>query len=188
MFLQLWHVGRQSHPFLQPDGRLPVAPSALSAGGISPTARGAQPHPVPRALERQEIPDVVDEFRRGAQLAQEAGFDGVEVHGANGYLLEQFLADGSNHRTDDYGGPIEHRARFFLEVVRLSHRSGAQIVSAFASTPRTPSAASRIPTAGRSGPTLSANWAASSLPMADIQFACEVQSASIISRRTLYSC
>jgi len=117
MFLQLWHVGRQLHPFLQPDGRLPVAPSALSAGGISPTARGAQPHPVPRALELQEIPGVVEEFRRGAQLAQEAGFDGVEVHGANGYLLEQFLADGSNHRTDDYGGPVEHRVCFFLEVV-----------------------------------------------------------------------
>ena len=117
MFLQLWHVGRQSHPLLQPGGVLPVAPSAVASGGTSPTRQGLLPHPVPRALELSEIPGIVEEFRQGAIHAKEAGFDGVEVHGANGYLLDQFLHDNSNLRTDAYGGSIENRTRFFLEVV-----------------------------------------------------------------------
>lgn len=117
MFLQLWHVGRQSHPDLQPGGVLPVAPSAICSGGQSHTKEGLKPHPVPRALALEEIPGIVADFAHGASLAKEAGFDGVEVHGANGYLLEQFLSDHANLRTDRYGGPLENRARFFREVV-----------------------------------------------------------------------
>ncbi len=116
IFLQLWHVGRQSHPVLQPGGALPVGPSAVISGESSPTRQGLLPQPVPRALELSEIPGIVEEFRQGALNAQAAGFDGVEVHGANGYLLDQFLHDNSNLRTDEYGGSIENRARFFLEV------------------------------------------------------------------------
>ncbi len=118
IFCQLWHVGRQSHPDLQPGGVLPVAPSALASGGESPVPSGImKPRVVPRALETDEVPGIVEEFRRGATLAKAAGFDGVEVHGANGYLLEQFLLAGSNQRTDRYGGSVEKRARFYLEVV-----------------------------------------------------------------------
>jgi N-ethylmaleimide reductase len=117
IYLQLWHVGRQSHPVLQPGGVLPVGPSAVISGESSPTRQGLLPQPVPRALELSEIPGIVEEFRQGALNAKQAGFDGVEVHGANGYLLDQFLHDNSNLRTDEYGGSIEHRARFFLEVV-----------------------------------------------------------------------
>jgi N-ethylmaleimide reductase len=117
IFLQLWHVGRQSHPDLQPDGDLPLAPSALPSGGESPVAAGVVlPHPRPRALREEEVHDIVGEFRRGAELAKTAGFDGVEVHGANGYLIEQFLSDGANHRDDCYGGNIPNRSRFLLEV------------------------------------------------------------------------
>jgi N-ethylmaleimide reductase len=117
MFLQLWHVGRQSHNDLQPNGDLPVAPSALASDGQSPVAPGVmRKHPRPRALETDELPGVVEEFRRGAELAQQAGFDGVEIHGANGYLLEQFLSDHANLRTDRYGGSLENRARLMLEV------------------------------------------------------------------------
>ncbi len=116
-FLQLWHAGRQSHPDLQPGGDLPVAPSALASDGESPVAPGVvEPHPVPRALGRGEIVGIVGELARGAARAKEAGFDGVEVHGANGYLLEQFLADGANQRADRYGGSVENRSRFLLEV------------------------------------------------------------------------
>lgn len=117
IFLQLWHVGRQSHEELQPGHVLPVAPSAISAGGTAVTKHGPKPNPVPRALETGEIPLIVHDFARGAARAVEAGFDGVEIHGANGYLLEQFLSDHANHRTDIYGGSLENRARFFLEVV-----------------------------------------------------------------------
>jgi N-ethylmaleimide reductase len=117
IFLQLWHVGRQSHSDLQPNGALPVAPSAISAGGQAYTKDGPKPNPVPRALSLEEIPGIVADFARGAALARQAGFDGVEIHGANGYLLEQFLSDHANQRTDIYGGPLENRARFFLEVV-----------------------------------------------------------------------
>jgi N-ethylmaleimide reductase len=119
IFLQLWHVGRVSHSSFQPGGALPVAPSAIA---ISPewktgTADGkATTYETPRALEASEIPGVIDAFRQAAKNALAAGFDGVEVHGANGYLLEQFLQSRSNQRTDQYGGSIENRARLLLEV------------------------------------------------------------------------
>jgi N-ethylmaleimide reductase len=116
IFLQLWHVGRISHPSLQPAGSLPVAPSALQPAGKAMTATGMQPYVTPRALELAEIPGIVEQFRHGAENAKAAGFDGVEVHGANGYLLDQFLRDKTNLRTDRYGGSIENRARLLLEV------------------------------------------------------------------------
>jgi N-ethylmaleimide reductase len=116
IFLQLWHVGRQSHVDLQPNGEAPVAPSAIRAGGHAFTKKGEVPFSMPRALGLNEIPAIVEEFRRSAERALSAGFDGIEIHGANGYLPDQFLQDGSNRRTDAYGGPIENRARFLLEV------------------------------------------------------------------------
>ena len=116
IFLQLWHVGRISHPSLQPDGVLPVAPSAIAAKGDAFTASGPQPFVTPRALETAEIPGIVAQFENGARHALEAGFDGIEIHGANGYLVDQFLRDGTNRRTDRYGGSLENRARFLLEV------------------------------------------------------------------------
>ena len=116
IFAQIWHVGRISDPdFL--NGQLPVAPSAIAASGTVSLLRPQRSFVTPRALEIPEIKAVVEAFRRGAQNAQAAGFDGVELHGANGYLLDQFLQDGSNHRTDEYGGSIENRARFMLECV-----------------------------------------------------------------------
>jgi 2,4-dienoyl-CoA reductase-like NADH-dependent reductase (Old Yellow Enzyme family) len=115
MFLQLWHVGRISHPLFL-DGALPVAPSAIAPEGRVSLVRPETPYVVPRALRRDEIPGIVEAFRKGAQNAQKAGFDGVELHGANGYLLDQFLQDGSNKRDDDYGGSIENRARLLLEA------------------------------------------------------------------------
>ncbi len=116
IFLQLWHVGRISHPSLQPNGELPVAPSAIAPEGDAMTYEGAKPFVTPRALELHEIPDIIAQYRQGAENALAAGFDGVEIHGANGYLLDQFLRDGANHRTDEYGGSIENRARLMLEV------------------------------------------------------------------------
>ena len=115
IFLQLWHVGRISHPTYL-DGQLPVAPSAIQPKGHVSLLRPKQPFPTPRALELSEIPGIIDAFRQGAENAKAAGFDGVELHGANGYLLDQFLQDSTNHRTDEYGGPIENRARLLLEV------------------------------------------------------------------------
>ena len=116
IFSQIWHVGRISDPeFL--NGQLPVAPSAIAASGTVSLLRPQRAFVTPRALKIPEIKAVVEAFRRGAQNAQAAGFDGVELHGANGYLLDQFLQDGSNHRTDEYGGSIENRARFMLECV-----------------------------------------------------------------------
>lgn len=114
--LQLWHVGRISDPIYL-DGKLPVAPSAIAPKGHVSLVRPKKEFVTPRALELSEIPGVVAEYRRGAENAKRAGFDGVEVHGANGYLLDQFLQDGTNKRTDQYGGPIENRARLMLEVV-----------------------------------------------------------------------
>jgi N-ethylmaleimide reductase len=116
IFLQLWHVGRISHPSLLPDGALPVAPSPIAARGQAFTASGPQPFVVPRALETGEIPGVVAQFEDGARRALAAGFDGVEIHGANGYLIDQFLRDGTNRRTDRYGGSVENRARLLLQV------------------------------------------------------------------------
>ncbi len=115
IMLQLWHVGRVSDPELL-GGALPVAPSAIAPAGFVSQLRPERPYVVPRALESSEMPGIVAAFRRGAQNAKRAGFDGVEVHGANGYLLDQFLHDCSNHRTDRYGGSIENRARLHLEV------------------------------------------------------------------------
>ncbi|MCH6258994.1 alkene reductase [Puniceicoccaceae bacterium K14] len=116
ILLQLWHVGRISDPEYL-DGAPPVAPSALPAPGNVSLLRPERPHPVPRALDIEEIPGIVEAYRRGAENAKRAGFDGVELHGANGYLLDQFLHSLSNHRTDVYGGSIENRARLLLEVV-----------------------------------------------------------------------
>jgi len=113
--LQLWHVGRISDPSLL-DGDLPVAPSAIAAPGHVSLLRPQRPYVTPRALELEEIPGIVADFRRGAENAKAAGFDGVEIHGANGYLLDQFLQTGSNHRTDAYGGSVENRARLLLEI------------------------------------------------------------------------
>ena len=117
IFLQLWHVGRISHPDLQPNGELPVAPSAIAPEGEVATYTGMKPYVTPRALELAEIPKIVDQYRIGAKNALEAGFDGVEVHSANGYLLDQFLQDNTNHRTDIYGGSLENRARLLMEVM-----------------------------------------------------------------------
>lgn len=120
IFQQLWHVGRQSHVDLQPNGDAPVAPSAITAEGYAYSKRGEVPFSMPRALELHEIPGIIEEFRTGAERALRAGFDGVEIHGANGYLPDQFLQDGTNKRTDEYGGPIENRARFMLEVTQAA--------------------------------------------------------------------
>jgi 2,4-dienoyl-CoA reductase-like NADH-dependent reductase (Old Yellow Enzyme family) len=115
IMLQLWHVGRISDPMFL-DGALPVAPSAIAAQGHVSLVRPQRPFVTPRALETAEIPGVIEAFRKGAENAKAAGFDGVEIHGANGYLLDQFLQDSTNHRTDGYGGSLENRARLMLEV------------------------------------------------------------------------
>ncbi len=115
IFLQIWHVGRQSHVDMT-NRQQPVAPSAVPFAQVVFTKDGWVPVSPARALESSEIPGIVEEFRRGAERAKLAGFDGVEVHGANGYLLDQFLQDGSNKRTDAYGGPVENRARLLLDV------------------------------------------------------------------------
>ena len=116
IFLQLWHVGRISHPSYQPNGELPVAPSAIKPRGQVFTGTAMMDYEVPRALETSEIPGIIAEYEHGARLAKEAGFDGVEIHNANGYLPDQFLRDGTNQRTDSYGGSVENRARFTLEI------------------------------------------------------------------------
>ena len=116
--LQLWHVGRISHSSLQPGGALPVAPSAIAAAGEAMTFEGMKPFETPRALETDEIPGIVDQFRLGARNAMEAGFDAVEIHGGNGYLLDQFVRDGTNARQDVYGGTLENRLRLPVEVAR----------------------------------------------------------------------
>ncbi len=140
IFAQLWHVGRISHVSMQPDGQAPVAPSAIAAGAKTFDGTGFVDTSTPRALETFELARVVDDFRAAARNAVAAGFDGVEIHGANGYLLDQFLADGSNHRDDAYGGSVENRMRLLSEVVeavtavvgagrtgvRLSPLAGAQ--------------------------------------------------------------
>jgi 2,4-dienoyl-CoA reductase-like NADH-dependent reductase (Old Yellow Enzyme family) len=115
IFLQLWHVGRVSDPSYL-DGALPLAPSAIAPKGHVSLIRPYKSFVTPRALEISEIPGIIEAYRHGAANALAAGFDGVEIHGANGYLLDQFLQDSTNKRTDDYGGPIENRARLMLEV------------------------------------------------------------------------
>lgn len=116
IFLQLWHVGRISHVDLQKDGAAPVAPSAIPAKGKTFVNNGFVEVSEPRALELKELPGIVADYRKAAAHAIKAGFDGVEIHGANGYLLDQFAKDGANHRTDAYGGSVENRARLMLEV------------------------------------------------------------------------
>jgi N-ethylmaleimide reductase len=116
IFLQLWHVGRISHVSLQPNGQAPVAPSAIRANSKTFVNGTFTEVSEPRALRLDELPGIVEAYRKGAANAIKAGFDGVEIHGANGYLLDQFLRDGTNKRTDEYGGSIENRARLMLEV------------------------------------------------------------------------
>lgn len=120
IFIQLWHVGRISHPSMQPNGELPVAPSALKPEGEAFTYEGLQAFVEPRALAQDEIPRIVEQYRLATLNAQAADFDGVEIHAANGYLIDQFLRDGSNQRSDEYGGSLENRIRFLLEVVEAA--------------------------------------------------------------------
>jgi N-ethylmaleimide reductase len=117
IFCQLWHVGRISHVSLQPGGQAPVAPSAIQAKAQTFTAAGYADVSPPRALKLDEIPRVVEDYAKAARNAREAGFDGVELHSANGYLIDQFLRDGSNKRTDQYGGSLENRTRLLAEVL-----------------------------------------------------------------------
>lgn len=114
--IQLWHVGRISHSLFQPEKKLPVSSSAVAAEGKVFTPDGMKPYETPRALELKEIPGVVEAYRNATVKAKRAGFDGVEIHAANGYLIDQFLQDGVNHRTDAYGGHLENRLRFLKEV------------------------------------------------------------------------
>ncbi|MGK7368569.1 MAG: alkene reductase [Candidatus Halalkalibacterium sp. M3_1C_030] len=115
IFAQIWHVGRISHPYFH-DGELPVAPSAIKPEGQAFTPEGMKDFVEPRALETDEIDGIIEDYVQAAKNAREAGFDGVEIHGANGYLIDQFIQDGTNKRTDQYGGTKENRARFALEV------------------------------------------------------------------------
>src|ERR1700737_1336023 len=122
IFLQLWHVERISHPSLQPDGMLPVAPSAIKPRGMAFIENdhgegGLIPFVTPRSLQIEEMPYIVRQYARGSENALAAAFDGVEIHAANGYLLDQFINSRSNHRADGYGGAIENRARLLMEVV-----------------------------------------------------------------------
>ena len=119
IFIQIWHVGRISHTSLQPNGGKPVAPSAIRAKGKTFVNNSFTEISEPRELELSEIPGIIEDFKRGTANALAAGFDGVEIHGANGYLLDQFAKDGTNKRTDAYGGSIENRARLMLEVSKV---------------------------------------------------------------------
>jgi N-ethylmaleimide reductase len=116
IYLQLWHCGRASHPDFQPNGETPVSSSAIAAVGDAHTPQGKKPYPVPRALDISEVPSLIQDYVTATHRAQAAGFDGVEIHSANGYLLDQFLRDGVNQRTDDYGGSAENRSRLLGEV------------------------------------------------------------------------
>ena len=127
IFIQIWHVGRVSHVSLQPNGGAPVAPSAIRANGKTFVGGAFTDISEPRALELAEIPFILDSFKRATANALEAGFDGVEIHGANGYLLDQFAKDGANKRNDAYGGSIENRAKLMLEVSKaVSAEAGAE--------------------------------------------------------------
>ncbi len=118
IFLQIWHTGRASHPDAIPGGVQPVGPSAIAAKGTIYTSKGLQPYATPRALSVEEIHEIVGQFAQAAKNAIEAGFDGVELHGANGYLVDEFIRDGSNQRTDEYGGSVNNRARFVVEITQ----------------------------------------------------------------------
>jgi N-ethylmaleimide reductase len=118
IFLQLWHCGRASHSSFHPNNELPVAPSAIAINGDGiHTPKGKESYEIPRALETDEIPLIVEDYRQAAERAKKAGFDGVEIHGANGYLIDTFLQSKTNHRTDSYGGTVENRYRFLKEIV-----------------------------------------------------------------------
>ena len=117
IILQLWYCGRISHPDLLPDNQIPVAPSAIRPEGEAVTFDGMKAFVEPRALTIDEIKDIVNQYRDAAENAKQAGFDGIEVHAANGYLIDQFLRDGSNHRSDEYGGSVENRMRLLNEVL-----------------------------------------------------------------------
>lgn len=126
VFMQIMHVGRISHPSMLPDGATPVAPSAVRADAKAWTERGPQDLPTPRALTLDEIAGVVGDYRRATRRALEAGFDGVELHAASGYLPEQFLSSGTNRRTDVYGGSVDNRVRFVLEILdAMADEAGA---------------------------------------------------------------
>lgn len=170
MFLQLWHVGRVSDPSYL-NGELPVAPSAIAASGHVSLIRPKKEYVTPRALMIDEIPAIVEAFRLGAQNAKRAGFDGVEIHGANGYLLDQFLQDVSNKRTDRYGGPIENRARLMLEVTDavISVWGAARVGMHLA--PRCDSHSM-----GDSNPLMTFSYAASELARRGIAFICARES------------
>lgn len=133
IFAQLWHVGRISHPDLQQDHALPVAPSAIKPSGQAFTETGLQAFVTPRALDTTEIPDIIAQYVHAAQCAKQAGFDGIELHAANGYLLDQFIRDQTNLRTDRYGGCVENRCRLVLEVIAAitaiwpSHQIGIRL-------------------------------------------------------------
>jgi N-ethylmaleimide reductase len=118
IFLQLWHTGRASHSSFQENNQLPVAPSAIRIEGSQVhTANGKQPHETPRALQTSEVSQVVEDYRKAAANAKQAGFDGVEIHGANGYIIDEFLQSKSNYRSDKYGGSLENRFRFLKEII-----------------------------------------------------------------------
>ena len=138
IFIQLWHVGRVSHTSLQPNNGAPVAPSAIRAKGKTFVGGTFTDISEPRALALEEIPGIVEAFRRGAANALQAGFDGVEIHGANGYLLDQFAKDGANKRTDAYGGSIENRARLMLEVTEAVAREAGADRTGIRISPVTP--------------------------------------------------
>ncbi len=133
IFVQLQHCGRISHPSLQPDSGLPVGPSAIRLDGQAVTYTGMQDFVTPRELDSNEIGDIVAQFRNSAELAKRAGFDGVEIHGANGYIIDQFLRDNSNHRKDAYGGSVENRMRLLNEILDAvstiwpAHRVGVRL-------------------------------------------------------------
>jgi N-ethylmaleimide reductase len=134
IFLQLWHTGRASHSSFQENNQLPVAPSAIKLeGSQAHTPNGKQPYETPRALETEEIPQIVEDYRQAAANAKEAGFDGVEIHSANGYLIDEFLQSKTNHRTDKYGGSVENPYRFLQEIVESvltvfpPHRIGVRL-------------------------------------------------------------
>jgi len=116
IFMQIWHAGRAAHPLLN-DGKEAVAPSAIAIDDVTHTPEGKKPYTVPRALTVEEIKEIVASFRQAAVNAKEAGFDGVEIHGANGYLIDQFLRESANQRTDQYGGSFENRSRFLREII-----------------------------------------------------------------------
>jgi N-ethylmaleimide reductase len=168
IFLQLWHVGRVSHSSFQPGGVLPVAPSAvpISTEFKAMTSDGkVVPYETPRALETAEIPGVIDAYRQGARNALQAGFDGVEIHGANGYLIEQFLQSRTNLRTDQYGGGIENRVRFLMEVTQAVIEVWAPSASACGCRPMALPMAAVRPTRCRFTPTRSNRSTRLALPI-----------------------